>query len=88
MLRRAREFGDDLRRRRTVREFSDRDVPREVIEEALRAAGGAPSGANLQPWHFVAVADPAVKRRIRDEAEVEERAFYAGRASPESDPPS
>jgi iodotyrosine deiodinase len=76
MQRRAAEFYADIRRRRTVREFSDRPVPRAVIEDCLRAAGTAPSGANLQPWHFVVVADPAIKRRIRAGAEEEERAFY------------
>jgi len=68
MTQRAAEFYADLRRRRTVREFSDRPVPREVIEDCLRAAGTAPSGANMQPWHFVAVSDPAIKRRVRTEA--------------------
>lgn len=76
MKRRAAEFYADIRRRRTVREFSDRPVPREVIEDCLRAAGTAPSGANLQPWHFVVVTDPAIKRRIRAGAEEEERDFY------------
>jgi nitroreductase len=80
---RARAFYDDLRRRRTVREFSERDVPREVIEDCLRTAGTAPSGANLQPWQFVVVTDPSVKRTIRIEAEREEREFYARRAPPE-----
>ena len=59
-----------------MREFSDRAVPREVIEDCLRAAGTAPSGANMQPWHFVVVQDPAIRERIRAEAEVEEREFY------------
>lgn len=80
MLARAREFADDVQRRRTVREFSSRPVPRELIEECLRAATSAPSGANQQPWRFVAVADPAVKTRIREAAEREEREFYAHRA--------
>ena len=57
----ARTFYEHIRKRRTVREFSDRPVPRSIIENALRAAGTAPSGANMQPWHFVAVADPALK---------------------------
>ncbi|MGH7645967.1 MAG: nitroreductase family protein [Gemmatimonadales bacterium] len=77
MRRRAAEFAGDLARRRTVRQFSDRPVPREIIEDCLRAAGTAPSGANMQPWHFVVVGDPAVKRRLRDAAEAEERKFYA-----------
>lgn len=83
MLARACAFADDMSRRRTVRDFSDRPVPRALMEQALRAAGTAPSGANQQPWRFVAVADPALKRRIRVAAEVEEREFYAHRATPE-----
>jgi nitroreductase len=80
MVARAAAFAAELRRRRTVRDFSDRPVPREAIEQAIDAARHAPNGANLQPWHFVAVADPAVKRAIRRAAEEEERAFYGGRA--------
>jgi iodotyrosine deiodinase len=83
MKRRAREFYVELGRRRTVRDFSDRPVAREVIEDCLRAAGTAPSGANLQPWHFVVVGDPSIKRVIRIEAEKEEREFYERRAPPE-----
>ncbi|MCE9600949.1 MAG: nitroreductase family protein [Gemmatimonadetes bacterium] len=83
MLRRAVEFSTDLRRRRTVRDFSSQPVARAVIEQALLAAGSAPNGANLQPWHFVAVSDAATKREIRLAAEEEEREFYAGRATPE-----
>ncbi|GAB4459334.1 MAG: nitroreductase family protein [Anaerolineae bacterium] len=83
MQRRAAEFYADVRRRRTVRHFSERPVPREVIENCLRAAGTAPSGANQQPWHFVVVSDPAIKRQIREAAEAEERAFYGGRAPEE-----
>ncbi len=66
--------------RRTVRDFSDRLVPREIIETCIRAAGTAPNGANLQPWHFVAVSDPKVKAEIRVAAEVEEKEFYEHRA--------
>jgi iodotyrosine deiodinase len=77
---RASAFREQMRSRRTVRHFSDRPVAREVIEQCLLTAGGAPSGANLQPWHFVVVGDPAVKRRIREAAEAEEREFYAHRA--------
>ena len=77
---RAAAFYEDVKRRRTVREFSDRPVPREVIEHCIRAAGTAPNGANLQPWHFVAVADPEIKRKIRAGAEEEEREFYSGKA--------
>jgi nitroreductase len=80
---RARSFAKDIARRRSVRDFSNRPVPREIIEDCLRAAGTAPSGANLQPWHFVAVADPEVKARIRAAAEEEEREFYEHRAPPE-----
>ena len=83
MLARANAFYTEMRRRRTVREFSDRAVPRELIETCLLTAGTAPSGANLQPWHFVAVSDPAIKHRIRVAAESEEREFYAQRATPE-----
>jgi nitroreductase len=77
MIRRAAEFNNDLQRRRTVRQFSSRPVPREVIEQALRAAGSAPSGAHRQPWRFVVVSTPEVKRRIREEAERSERHFYS-----------
>jgi iodotyrosine deiodinase len=80
MLARAREFADDMQRRRTVRDFSDRPVPRALIEECLRAATAAPSGANQQPWRFVAVSEATVKHRIREAAEAEEREFYARRA--------
>lgn len=83
MRRRAADFYADLARRRTIRDFSDRPVPREVVEDCLRAAGTAPSGANLQPWHFVVVGDPAVKARIRVAAEEEEREFYEKRAPKE-----
>lgn len=83
MQQRAAVFYADMRRRRSVRQFSDRPVPAGVIEDCLRAAATAPSGANKQPYHFVVVADPAVKRRIRAAAEEEERAFYQRRASQE-----
>lgn len=83
MRERARSFADEMSRRRSVREFSDRPVPRTIIEDALRAAGSAPSGANQQPWRFVAISDGALKRRIREGAEAEEREFYAHRATPE-----
>ena len=83
MMSRASEFYDELRRRRTVRDFSDKPVPIEVIEDCVRAAGTAPSGANMQPWHFGVVSDPAVKRRIRVEAEKEEKEFYERRAPQE-----
>ena len=83
MLARVREFYLDAKRRRTVRHFSDRPVDREIIETALLAAGTAPSGANLQPWHFAVVSGATTKRRIREAAEAEEREFYAHRASQE-----
>lgn len=83
MRKRLRTFYESVNRRRTVREFSDRAVPRDVIEDALRAAGTAPSGANLQPWHFVAVGSAALKLKIREAAEAEEREFYTHRASAE-----
>ena len=73
ILRRARAFYDMTRRRRTVRMFSDESVPPAVIEDCIRAAGTAPSGANLQPWHFCIVADPVIKHEIRVTAEQEER---------------
>lgn len=80
MQQRADDFYVEIRRRRTVRDFSARPVPRSVIESCLRAAGTAPNGANLQPWHFVVVSDPVVRQRIRIAAEAEEREFYGGRA--------
>lgn len=83
MARRAAEFYAELRRRRSVRHFSDRPVPRAIIEDCLRAANSAPSGANKQPWHFAVVSDPATKQRIRQAAEAEERAFYERRAPQE-----
>jgi iodotyrosine deiodinase len=80
LLKSAQGFYERMQRRRTSRDFSDRPVPREVIEYCIRSAGTAPSGANLQPWHFVAVSDPEVKHEIRIAAEKEEREFYAHRA--------
>ena len=79
----AQAFADEMAKRRTVREFSDVPVPREIILAALRAAGTAPSGANQQPWRFVAISNAATKRRIREAAEVEERDFYQHRAPQE-----
>jgi nitroreductase len=76
----ARSFADEMQQRRTVRDFAPTPVPRELIEACLRAAASAPSGANQQPWRFIAVQDPATKRRIREAAEAEEREFYAHRA--------
>jgi nitroreductase len=72
-----------MRRRRTVRDFSPAPVPQEIIEQAIAAAALAPSGANMQPWHFVAVKDAGIKSKIRAAAEAEERELYTNRASPE-----
>jgi iodotyrosine deiodinase len=83
MKQRASAFRAEMQRRRTVRYFSPRPVPRDIIEDCLLVAGSAPSGANLQPWHFVVVGDPAIKRQIRAAAEKEEHEFYHGRATPE-----
>ncbi len=80
MMDRAAEFYDHVRRRRTVREFSDRAVSQEIIENCIRAAGTAPSGANTQPWHFVVVSSAEMKKKVREAAEVVERDFYSGRA--------
>jgi iodotyrosine deiodinase len=80
ILESAREFYEAMQRRRTIRDYSERPVPRKVIEYCIRGAGTAPSGANLQPWHFVAVSDPAIKRQIRVAAEKEEKEFYEHRA--------
>jgi len=80
ILRRTKEFYETMQHRRTFRDFSDRPVPRKVIEHCIRAAGTVPSGANLQPWHFGAVSDPVVKQQIRIAAEKEEKEFYAQRA--------
>ena len=79
----GQDFLERIRRRRTVREFSDRPVPAEIIESAIRAAGSAPSGANMQPWHFVAVSNPDIKSQMRVAAEKEERELYGHRASEE-----
>lgn len=83
MIQRSEEFYIEIRKRRTVREFSDKDVPLDVIKNCIRAAGTAPNGANLQPWHFVIVKDKEIKRRIRKAAEEEEKEFYKKRAPEE-----
>ncbi len=77
--RRARDFHELMRRRRTVRDFSPEPVPREIIEPAVKTAGTAPSGANQQPWRYVIVGDSEIKRKIRLAAEEEERENYSGR---------
>lgn len=83
MKQRATEFRKDMQRRRTVRQFSNRPVSREIIEECILTAGTAPNGANLQPWHFIVVSDPKVKHEIRTAAEDEEKDFYNRRAPQE-----
>ena len=83
MLARSTSFLNDIVSRRTVREFSDRPVPIEVIENCIKSAASAPSGANKQPWQFVIVQDPEVKSKIREAAEAEEKEFYGHRATKE-----
>ena len=83
MIERASEFRREAQRRRTVREFSPNPIPSEVIKECLIAAGTAPNGANLQPWHFVVVRDQVIKKQIRLAAEKEEHEFYTHRAPQE-----
>ncbi|MDH6576018.1 nitroreductase family protein [Kitasatospora sp. MAP5-34] len=80
---RSRSFHDVMAQRRTVRDYSTRPIPEEVIEWAVRTASTAPSGAHVQPWRFVVITDPERKRRLREAAEAEEREFYAHRASKE-----
>jgi len=82
-LERSREFLARVSERRSVRHFSDEPVPAELIENALRVAGSAPSGANQQPWTFVVVSDPELKARLREAAEREEELLYTQRASDE-----
>ncbi len=76
MLQRSETFYHDIKRRHSVRGFSDRPVPREIIDNCIRAAGTAPSGANHQPWHFSVIGSPNVKKLVREKAEEEERKFY------------
>ena len=83
MAERLTDFRELMAKRRTIRDFADTPVPRDLIETAIAAASTAPSGANQQPWHFVAISDPATKHAIRKAAEAEEREFYGGRASDE-----
>jgi nitroreductase len=85
VLCRARAFYEQMARRRTVRDFAEREVPRAILEDVIRTAGTAPSGANLQPWHFAAVSrdNADLRRRIREAAEEEEREFYGRRAPKE-----
>ncbi|MFT4925097.1 MAG: iodotyrosine deiodinase [Phenylobacterium sp.] len=83
MLARSKDFYQQISRRHTVRDFSDRTVPREVIEECIRAAGTAPSGANHQPWHFALISSAPAKAEVREKAEKEERNFYDERKAGE-----
>ncbi len=83
MIKRSESFYNQIKQRRTVRDFSDKPVSKEVIENCIRTAGTAPSGANLQPWHFVVVSDSKIKKRIRFAAEKEEKEFYTNRAPKE-----
>lgn len=83
LIEHSEQFVSMMKRRRTVRDFSSRTVPDSVITNAIEVAGSAPSGANMQPWHFVAVSNSEVKRQIREAAEVEERELYEHRASDE-----
>jgi iodotyrosine deiodinase len=83
MLQRSKEFYEIMKQRRTIREFSDEPVAREVIENCIAVAGTAPNGANMQPWYFVVVSDKDIKKRIREAAEEEEKIFYSQRAPKE-----
>ncbi len=83
MIKRSESFYNLVKQRRTVRDFSDKPVSKDVIENCIRTAGTAPSGANLQPWHFVVVSDLKIKKRIRFAAEKEEKEFYTNRAPKE-----
>ena len=82
-LARARMFADEMGTRRTVRDFSSKAISRDVIAACINTAGTSPSGANQQPWHFVAISDPETKQKIRVAAEIEEREFYEHRAPDE-----
>lgn len=83
MLERSTEFLDHMKRRHSIRSFSDRAVPKEIIENCIKTAGTAPSGANHQPWHFVAIHSDDVKKQVREHAELHEQGFYDGRAGDE-----
>lgn len=83
MLNRSNRFLADMKRRHSIRSFSDRPVPQEIIENCIKAAGTAPSGANHQPWHFVAIHSDDVKKQVREQAELHEQGFYEGRAGDE-----
>ncbi|MBO9489151.1 nitroreductase family protein [Endozoicomonas sp. G2_1] len=83
MLRRSEDFYNNIKRRHSIRKFSDRPVDRAIIENCIKAAGTAPNGANHQPWHFAAISSPEIKRQVREQAEAHERGFYEGRAGEE-----
>ena len=83
MITRSAAVYTSLKRRHSIRQFSDRDVPKTVIENGIKAAWTAPSGANHQPWHFVAIHSPKIKREVREAAEANEQRFYDGRAGDE-----
>ncbi|GAB2674727.1 nitroreductase family protein [Aliiglaciecola aliphaticivorans] len=83
MQKRSQDFYQNLKRRHSIRQFSDRSVPQSIIENCIKAAGTAPSGANHQPWHFVAIHSTEVKKQVREQAEQHEQGFYAGRAGEE-----
>jgi nitroreductase len=83
MLQKSADFYENIKRRHSIRSFSDKPVDRAIIENCIKAAGTAPSGANHQPWHFVAVQSPEIKKQIREQAELHERGFYEGRAGEE-----
>ncbi|MFQ3218429.1 MAG: iodotyrosine deiodinase [Paraglaciecola sp.] len=83
MLQRSERFYLDIKRRHSIRKFSDRPVPKAIIENCIKAAGTAPNGANHQPWHFVAIESQDVKKQVREQAELHEQGFYDGRASDE-----
>lgn len=83
MLSRSEAFYQDIKRRHSIRSFSDRDVDQQIIENCLKAAGTAPNGANHQPWHFVAIHSPEIKKQVREQAEMHEQGFYSGRAGEE-----
>jgi nitroreductase len=83
MLTRSERFYLDIKRRHSIRQFSDRAVPKAIIENCIKAAGTAPNGANHQPWHFTAISSPEIKRQVREQAEAHEQRFYAGAANDE-----
>ena len=83
MLNISKDFFNKIKTRRTIRDFSSKDISIEILENAIKAAGRAPSGANQQPWHFVIVSNKKIKKSIRNAAEKEEQAFYTKRAPKE-----